>query len=339
MNEPIAAPRRSEATSALTLPVIVAPMFLVSGPELVIASCKAGLIGSLPTQNARTVDDLENWLAQITKALDAVREAGGKPGGWALSINVHNTYERLAEEIAMVECFRPDYVITCLGSPKPVIEPVHRYGGKVFADVNSLSHARKAAQAGVDGIVLVCAGAGGHTGALSPFAFVREVRRFFDGLLVVAGGVCDGRTLRAAQILGADLCYMGTRFIAARESLVSDKYREMLIRADIEGIVATRAVTGVLANWLKESLQEAGYGEADFESVGRVDFTDVMSPQKPWKNIHGAGQCVGAVDRIASVAEIVQEIVAAYHAVIAEEARDPWLPASLDKPGATSHAT
>lgn len=308
----------------LALPVIVAPMFLVSGPDLVIASCKAGLMGSLPTQNARSIADLEAWLEQITAALAAERAAGRRPGPWALSLNVHPTYERLAEEVALIERFKPDVVITVLGSPARIMPAVHGYGGKVYADVNALRQARHAAEAKADGIVLVCSGAGGHTGSLSAFAFVAEVRKFFAGTIVLAGGVADGRTLRAAQLLGADLVYMGTRFIAAQESLVSDHYRDLVVRANIEGVVATRVVTGVLANWLRESLLESGFKEEDFGAVGKVDFSDVMNPAKPWKNIHGAGQCVGMVDRVASVAEITAELLASYRATLATELRDPW---------------
>ena len=308
----------------LVLPVIVAPMFLVSGPELVIASCKAGLMGSLPTQNARSIADLEAWLEQITSALAAERAAGRSPGPWALSLNVHPTYERLAEELALIARFKPDVVITVLGSPARIMSVVHGYGGKVYADVNALRQARHAAEAKADGIVLVCSGAGGHTGSLSAFAFVSEVRKFFTGTVVLAGGVADGRTLRAAQLLGADLVYMGTRFIAARESLVSDHYRDLVVRANIEGVVATRVVTGVLANWLRESLLEAGFKEEDFGAVGKVDFSDVMNPAKPWKNIHGAGQCVGMVDRVASVAEIAAELIASYQDVVANELNDAW---------------
>ena len=308
----------------LALPVIVAPMFLVSGPELVIASCKAGLMGSLPTQNARSIGDLESWLQQITVALDAERASGRRPGPWALSLNVHPTYERLTEELALIARFKPDVVITVLGSPARIMSVVHDYGGKVYADVNALRQARHAADAKADGIVLVCSGAGGHTGSLSAFAFVAEVRKFFAGTIVLAGGVGDGRTLRAAQLLGADLIYMGTRFIAARESLVSDHYRDLVVRATIEGVVATRVVTGVLANWLRESLFESGFKEEDFAAVGKVDFSDVMNPAKPWKNIHGAGQCVGMVDRVSSVAEITAELVASYRDVVSSELGDPW---------------
>jgi len=298
----------------LALPVIVAPMFLVSTPELLIASCKAGLMGSLPTQNARTIEQLREWFVQIRDALEAFRQSGGQPGGWALSVLVHGSYDRFDEEMKLIAEFKPDLVVTALGSPKRALDTVHGYGGAVFADVMSLEHARKAADAGADGLVLVCHGAGGHTGAFSPFAFVAAVRQFFKGPLVVGGAISDGSGVLAAEVLGADLVYMGTRFIACPETMVNQDYRDMMLRAGMDGVVATKAVTGVNCNWLRESLAAAGFDDTKIASTAKIDFSDVHSGTKAWKNIYGAGQGVGQVDRIAPLAEVAQQLVAEYRA-------------------------
>lgn len=293
----------------LRAPIIVAPMFLVSGPELVISSCRAGLMGSFPTQNARTFDDLVKWL-------DAIRAGVAETATphWAVSMIVHASYDRFAAELELMQEYRPAVVVTALGSPKRVLNEVHGYGGAVFADVMSIEHARKAADAGADGLVLVCHGAGGHTGRLSPFAFVDEVRQFFDGTLVVGGAVSTGRGVRAVEVLGADFAYMGTRFIACPESLVNDRYRDMLVRADIRDVTATAAVTGVLCSWLTESLAAVGFDEAKLATAGEIDFSDVHGEHKPWRDIFGAGQGVGAIDRPARVADVAAQIVAEYHA-------------------------
>jgi nitronate monooxygenase len=293
--------------SDLGAPVVVAPMFLVSGPELVTSACHAGLIGSFPTQNARTLEDLIGWLEQIRAGLEGARNRR-----WAASMIVHKTYERFDAELELMQEYRPDMVVTALGSPSRVIDEVHSYGGAVLADVMSVEHARKAAAAGADGLVLVCHGAGGHTGRLSPFAFVDEVRSFYDGTLVVGGAISTGRGVRAAEVLGADLVYMGTRFIACPESMVNEHYRELLVRADVTGVTATDAVTGVLCNWLSESLAECGYDERSLTVSGAIDFSDVHGEHKPWKDIFGAGQGVGAIDRAAPMAEVAAEIVADY---------------------------
>lgn len=295
--------------SDLKAPVIVAPMFLVSGPQLVIESCRSGLVGSLPTQNARTFDDLVKWFDTIRTGL-----AGLENPRWAVSMIVHRTYDRFSQELELMVEHRPDIVITALGSPNRVLDEVHGYGGQVFADVMSIEHARKAADAGADGLVLVCHGAGGHTGRLSPFAFVDEVREFFDGTVVLGGAISTGRGVRAAEVLGADLAYMGTRFIACPETMVNDAYRGMLVRARATDVAATAAVTGVLCSWLTESLQAVGYGDDALSGVGKVDFSDVHGEHKPWKDIYGAGQGVGRVDRSAPVATVAEQIVAEYQA-------------------------
>ena len=293
----------------LAAPVVVAPMFLVSGPEFVTSACHAGLIGSFPTQNARSYDDLVDWLDRIRSGL-----AGAANPRWAASMIVHKTYERFDAELELMVEYRPDMVITALGGPGRVIDEIHGYGGAVLADVMSVEHARKAADAGADGLVLVCHGAGGHTGSLSPFAFVDEVRRFFDGALVVGGAISTGRGVRAAEVLGADLVYMGTRFIACPESMVNDHYRGMLVRADATGVTATKAVTGVLCNWMNESLAECGYTDTSLDAQGKIDFSDVHGAHKPWKDIFGAGQGVGAIDRVATMADVAAQVVDEYRA-------------------------
>jgi nitronate monooxygenase len=282
-------------------------MFLVSGPDLVVASCRAGLAGSFPMQNARTVDDLVAWFDKITTGIADLDDPQ-----WAVGMIVHASYDRFAEELDLVVANRPSVVITALGSPRRVLDDVHSYGGAVFADVMSVEHARKAADAGADGLVLVCHGAGGHTGRLSAFAFVDEVRQFFDGTLIVGGAVSTGRGVRAVEVLGADYAYMGTRFIACPESLVNDHYRDLLVRSTVVDVTATAAVTGVLCSWLTESLREAGYDDLTIQSTARIDFSDVHGERKPWKDIHGAGQGVGQVDRVASVRYVADQVVAEY---------------------------
>jgi len=292
--------------AGLTLPVIVAPMFLISGPDLVIAAGKAGLIGAFPAPNARHIEDLAAWLPRIEGELTAA----GRPGQWAINVIVHPTYDRFDAELDLVAQYKPKLVITALGGPKRALERVHAFGGKVFTDVISAVQARKAVDAGADGLVLVSAGAGGHTGAYSPFAFVDEVRRFWDGPIVLGGAISNARTLRAALTLGADFGYMGTRFIAATESLVTDDYRQMLIRAGMADIVTTAAISGVKGNWLRESLERSGFDFSRVDTAAKIDFSDIQGDTKAWKNIWGAGQGVSNVAAIQTTAEIVAELKA-----------------------------
>jgi len=292
--------------ASLKLPVIVAPMFLISGPDLVIAAGKAGLIGAFPAPNARHIEDLAAWLPRIEGELTAA----GRPGQWAINIIVHPTYDRFDAELDLVSQYKPKLVITALGGPKRALERVHAFGGKVFTDVISAIQAKKAVDAGADGLVLVSAGAGGHTGAYSPFAFVDEVRRFWDGPIVLGGAVSNARTLRAALTLGADFGYMGTRFIAATESLVTDDYRQMLIRAGMADIVTTAAISGVKGNWLRESLERSSFDFTRIDTAAKIDFSDMQGDNKAWKNIWGAGQGVSNVTAIQTTAEIVEELAA-----------------------------
>lgn len=297
----------------LKLPVIAAPMFLVSSPELVVAACRAGVIGSFPAANARTIELFDRWCAMLTG------ELGASAAPWSVNLIRHRTYERAAAELDLVQRYRPPVVISSLGNPDPVVETVKRYGGTVYCDVSTLAFAERAARSGVDGLVLVCAGAGGHTGALGPFAFASAVRRFWSKTLILAGGIADGAGILAAQAAGADLVYVGTRFIAARESFAVPDYKRMLIEASIDDIVPSRAITGVTANWLGASLAAAGWTKERLSEAGETNFGgDLGDGNKAWKNVFSAGHGVGATKCEESTAQIVEALIAQYAAARAD---------------------
>ncbi|MDB2370607.1 nitronate monooxygenase [Gammaproteobacteria bacterium] len=284
----------------LRLPVIVAPMFLVSGPDLVIASSNAGLIGSFPGPNARTAEELEHWMHQINSATS---------NPWAFNMITHKTYDRFSEELDLIKKFQPKIVITALGSPERVIEAVHGYGGKVIADVNNINFARRCAEMNVDGMALICHGAGGHTGHLSPFSFSAYVREFFDGLIILAGSISTGQHIKAAQLLSADLCYMGTRFISAQESNAVDEYKLMIINSTYDDLRMTNLFTGAQAYYLKDSIINNNLDPDNLDS--NTEGFNVSSSQdkiKAWKDIWSAGQGVGLIKNIESVESIVKEL-------------------------------
>lgn len=299
-----------------TLPLMAAPMFLVSGPELVIACAEAGIIGSYPAANARNVDILREWMAQTR---DAIQKK--KPGApWSLNMIVHSSYDRFDAELALVAEFQPKIVSTALGSPKRVLDTVHGYGGIVMADVINPTLARKAADAGADVLVLVTNGAGGHTGSYHPFALIAEVRKFWSGPIGLAGSITSGTDIRAAQLLGADFVLAGTRFIATNESLAEPAYRDLIVSSDIEDLVATKAVSGVLANWLKPTLDKAGITAEQLREEKKIDFSgDIVAAPKAWKNVWSAGHGVGGIARIASTGEVVEQLYREYAAVLNEE--------------------
>ena len=241
----------------LRVPVIAAPMFLISGPELVIAASRAGAIGAFPAPNCRTPAELDQWLTIIGTALAPVK--GEEPIPWAVNLVTHSTNQRLAADLEVVAAHRPPIVITALGSPRPVMDTVKAYGGVVIADVVSVALARKAAAAGVDGLACISAGAGGHTGHLSPFAFISAVREFFDGIVAVGGGISDGYGVAGAVTAGADLVYVGTRFLATTESLAVPEYKQMVVDHGVDDLIVSSAVTGTDASWLRPSLVANGY--------------------------------------------------------------------------------
>lgn len=296
----------------MSIPVIAAPMFLVSGTDSVVAACRAGIIGSLPTLNARTLDILDGWMADITARLDvAEAENPGKVAPWAANLIAHRSNARVEEELELILKYKPPIVIVAWAKPGPLVDAIHSYGGLVFADVNTVEYARKSAESGVDGLVLVCAGAGGHTGELSPFAFVPAVREFFAGPIAVGGSIVDGYGVRAAEVLGADFANLGTRFIATTECLVDEEYKQMLVECQSRDIITTAFFTGVSANYLVPSIVRSGL---DPEQVKKGAATiDVGSGgTKAWKDVWSGGQGVFATKQVSDTAEIVAQLVEEY---------------------------
>jgi nitronate monooxygenase len=299
----------------LKLPLIAAPMFLVSGPALVTAACRAGVIGSFPTANCRTLEELDRWLGEMRDGTD-VASAPFCP-----NLIVHRSNPRVADDLALVVRHKAEIVITSVGSPEPVMKPLKDSGCLVLADVASVRHAEKAVAAGVDGLVLLTAGAGGQTGWANPFAFVRAVRQFWDGIVVMAGGMADGHAVAAAQALGCDLAYMGTKFIATRESLAKDGYKEMLVRSRLDDVLLTRAFTGLETNMLRPSITAAGLDPDMLPVRGSIDISkDINAAErdkpdaKRWKDIWSAGHSVSGVADVPSVAELIARTAREYEA-------------------------
>ena len=293
--------------SRLRLPAICAPMFLVTGPDMVISACKSGVLGTFPATNARTEDQLVSWLDQISTSVSQA------DAPWALNMITHNSYGRFDAELDLVRQYKPELVISALGGPHRVTDVVHGYGGLVFADVNSPKFARKAIEKGADGLVLICAGAGGHTGEYAMIPFVEEVRTFFDGPIIVGGGIGTGRGIKAVEALGVDFAYLGTRFLACQESLINGDYRQMVWDSQMEDLIASRAITGALGNWMRASVEAAGLTEEAMKAVAKIDFSqDMHAGTKAWKHVWSAGQGVGLVNTPESVADVVETLVRQY---------------------------
>lgn len=330
---------RAPASTALTgwmdrlaLPVIAAPMFLVSGTALVEAACRAGIIGAMPAANARSSTLLDEALTRLTTALADATEPRVAP--WAVNLIVHRSNPRLQSDLAVCVKHRAPIVITALGGPREIVDEVHRYGGVVFADVNTPEYAAKAAACGVDGLVLVCAGAGGHTGQIAAPAFVASVREFFDGMLVVAGAISDGAGVRAMQLLGADLVHMGTRFIATDESLAVPEYKQMIVDSRSRDIICTNAITGAWANKLRPSLVRAGLDPDHLPPRrGGFDLSRGEEDVKAWKDLWSAGQGVGQIKAIEPVRTVVARLEAEYRQTLNREMSDPWMMRHRQQPG------
>lgn len=301
----------------MRLPVIGAPMFIVSGPELVLAQCKAGIVGSFPALNARPASELDEWLARIGEELDAFRAAHpARPvAPFAVNQIVHKSNDRLEHDLECCVRHRVPIIITSLRPPSEVVAAVHGYGGIVLHDVINRRHAQKAIEQGVDGIIAVCAGAGGHAGTLSPFALVREIREMYEGTIVLSGAISNGGDVLAAQAIGADLAYVGTRFIASAEGNALPEYKKMIVESRASDIVYTSLFSGVHGSYLRGSIARMGLDPDNLPEGdrNRMDFASGAGAKlKAWRDIWSAGQGVGAIHDIAPVSEIVERMTHEY---------------------------
>lgn len=299
----------------LRAPIVGAPMFLVSGPDLVIEQCKAGIIGTFPALNARPQELLDTWLTQIEESLDRHRREHprAKVAPYGVNLIVNPANKRLEQDFEVCERHKVPLIITSLHAPTAIAKRVHDYGGIVFHDVVRVRHAEKAIEAGVDGIILVCAGAGGHAGRINPFALTNEIRHIFSGPLILSGAITNGRAVLAAQAMGCDAAYMGTRFIATHESLAVDAYKQMIVDSHAEDIVYTPFFSGVHGSYLKPSIRNAGLDPDHLpENEGKTLYRSRDERPKTWKDIWGAGQGVGDIDSIPTTRELVDRIVEEY---------------------------
>jgi len=306
----------------LRLPVIGAPQFIVSTPRLVLAQCKAGIVGAFPALNARPVSQLNDWLAEITEELAAYRRANphAKVAPYAVNQIVHSSNNRLEEDVALCVKHQAPIIITSLRPPAEVVAAVHGYGGLVFHDVINLRHAEKAAAQGVDGIIAVCAGAGGHAGLLSPFALIKQIREVYAGCIILSGAMSTGADVLAARALGADLAYMGTRFIATEEANASADYKQMLIDSAAEDIVYTSLFSGVNGNYLRGSIARAGLDPDQLPEADKTKMnfgTGGNTAAKAWRDIWSAGQSVSGIHGIESVEALVSRMHREYAAALA----------------------
>src|SRR5262245_31181656 len=295
----------------LRIPVIAAPMFIAGNPKLVIEQCKAGIVGSFPALNARPKEALDEWLGEIEAALDSNPDAAP----YAVNQIVHKSNDRLEHDLEVCIRHKVSITITSLRAPSDVIPKIHAYGGIVLHDVISVRHAEKALAEGVDGLILVCAGAGGHAGTLSPFALIGEVRRFFDGPIVLSGAISSGDAILAAQAAGADLAYIGTRFLATPEASVPERYKEEILRSAAADIVYTDLFSGVHGNYLKHSVVSAGFDPLNLPKSDpkKMNFgTEGGAEKKVWRDIWSAGQGVGQIDVVAPVAQVVDRLASEY---------------------------
>ncbi len=304
----------------LSFPVVAAPMFLISGPKLVVECCKAGIVGTFPALNQRTTAGFEQWLLEIKDELrDWEEETGKKAAPFGVNLIVHRTNPRVQADLEICVKHEVPLIITSLGAVSELVDAVHSYGGKVFHDVTNRRHAEKASEAGVDGLICVAAGAGGHAGTLNPMPFIAEMRSFFDGTILLSGCMSNGRDVASALQMGADLAYLGTRFINTHESRAEEEYKQMIIDAGTRDIVYTAAVSGVPANFLRPSLESMGITQEMWEIKKKVDFGEELDEAKAWKTIWSAGQGVTTIDDVQSVADLVAQLRAEFVMAIQEQ--------------------
>ncbi|MFC4713255.1 NAD(P)H-dependent flavin oxidoreductase [Planococcus dechangensis] len=286
------------------LPVIVAPMFLVSTPKMVIESGRSGVIGSFPLLNARPAEECAKWLVEVKEALGEIP--------WAVNFISHRgSNKRYDEDVELIREHQPPIVITSLGSPAEVLEIVHGYGGLVYSDVANVRHAKKAAQSGVDGLILVCAGAGGHGGTLNPFAFIAAVKKFYDGTIILSGSLSSGADVAASRLMGADYAYMGTRFLAVEESSAPEEYKQMVIDSSIEDVLYTDSFSGVPVNVLIPSLEKQGIDPKTLKPRKDIDLSHLVNA-KAWRDIWSAGHGVTTVTKRETVKEVVDQLEREY---------------------------
>tara|TARA_B100000123_G_scaffold188407_1_gene140541 strand:- start:6107 stop:7084 length:978 start_codon:yes stop_codon:yes gene_type:complete len=307
----------------ISIPVIGAPLFLISVPDLVIAQCKAGIIGSFPALNARPQHVLEEWIVRIKTELKEYQEQNPdkKVAPFAVNQICHGSNDRLQGDMEICVKHKVPIIITSLRPPAEVVEAAHSYGGLVFHDVINVRHAKKAADMGVDGLILVCAGAGGHAGALSPFALLREVKSWFDGTIILSGSIGDGYSVASALALGADFAYLGTRFIATHEANAEPEYKQMLIESSANDIVYSNLFTGVLGNYLKPSIQNAGLDPDNLPTADKsaMNFgSGGNTDSKAWKDIWGSGQGIGLIEDAPTVEDLVSRIRSEFNEATSE---------------------
>ena len=303
----------------LRLPAIAAPMFLTSGPDLVVEVCRSGLLGTFPALNQRSTEGFAAWLEEIEHRLGCLPDAAP----YGVNLIVHKSNPRLAADLEVAVRHKVPLIITSLGAVKDIVDAVHAYGGLVFHDVVNRRHAEKAAEAGVDGIIAVCAGAGGHAGSINPFALTAEIASFFSGTIVLAGAISNGRQIAAARMMGADMAYLGTQFIATTEALVAPEYKQMIVTSHAADIVYTPNISGVWANFMRQSIVAAGLDPDHIPPHGQLDLENEA---KAWKRIWSAGQGVGTIRDILPASKLCERLIAEYLAGVNVIALDPFAP-------------
>ncbi len=316
--------KKANFINDLSLPVVAAPMFLISGPKLVIECCKNGIVGTFPALNQRTSEGFEEWLIEIKQELDTFeKETGKKAAPFGVNLIVHPTNPRLQADVMLCVKHKVPLVITSLGAVSQVVDAIHSYGGLVFHDIIKKRHAEKANEAGVDGLILVAAGAGGHGGTINPMTLVAEIKAFFDKTILLSGCISNGNDVAAAMQMGADLAYMGTRFINTEESKASDAYKEMIIDSTANDIIYTAAVSGVKANFLKGSLEAMGITEETWDKSKKIDFGEELdaakAEAKAWKTIWSAGQGVATINKTTPVKELVDSLKTEFKTAIEKQ--------------------